>query len=81
MHPKALVSENPEPPAGVDLMFYVYGVMGLLWLALWEPFVSTEPPLLRDHRLQASPPQRLSEFPWGKVDCVAMFLHRCAWPP
>jgi hypothetical protein len=27
---------------GVDAMFYVYGLMGFVWIALWDPLVSTQ---------------------------------------
>ncbi|GIL70600.1 hypothetical protein Vretimale_3718 [Volvox reticuliferus] len=60
--------------AGVDVMFYVYGAMGFIWLAIWEPCISQDPPLLHDHRPQPPAPPRLSDLPWGKI-----FSNRVFW--
>ncbi|KXZ47469.1 hypothetical protein GPECTOR_35g907 [Gonium pectorale] len=50
--------------SGVDMMFYVYGLSGFVWLALWEPVVSGEPPLLQE---RPAAQQRLRDLPWRTI--------------
>lgn len=48
-------------------MFYVYGLAGFIWIALWHPLVSPDPPLLRDHLPAGFSPPKMSELPWRTV--------------
>ncbi|KAG2445616.1 hypothetical protein HXX76_000226 [Chlamydomonas incerta] len=53
--------------SGVDLMFYLYGLSGFVWIAFWHPLVSPDPPLLRDHLPAGFSPPRMSELPWRTI--------------
>ncbi|KAG2483329.1 hypothetical protein HYH03_017777 [Edaphochlamys debaryana] len=51
-----------------DYMFYLYGIAGFLWLVLWEPLVSKEPPLLaHDHKAHGPAPTSMRDLPWRMI--------------
>jgi hypothetical protein len=65
---------------GVSFMFYLYGLLGIFWVAAWEPVVSSEPPLMpgEDRDERSRPVLRLVDLPWRSVS-ASLRMQRRAW--